>query len=555
MLSILSISNYALIDRLEVDFNKGFTVITGETGAGKSILLGGLSLVLGKRADLSSLRVKDQKCIIEGTFKIDTYGLQNFFEENDLDYEDSTVIRREILPSGKSRAFVNDTPVTLGVLSILGENLIDIHSQHQTMQLTENDFQLKLVDALANNQKRLSEYRKGLKTYRKAQKELDKLIEVQSTANKEQDYNTFLLEELEKTPLKAGVIEELEEEYEQLNNVELIMEQLSKGDQLFNDEQIGVLPLVTEMRQSLSKLVDFGSNYNDLFERVKSVLIELDDVSSELQRLQEGVEANPDQLEQVNNKLQLLYNLLKKHNVNDIAELIIIKNDLADKVFETANLDDKIISKTKEIQELQAVLEAQAVVLSKKRNSVIPQLKKKLESDLGLLGMPSASFEIKLNTTEEFTATGKDELSFLFTANRGGSYGELKKVASGGELSRIMLVIKAILAKYEKLPTIMFDEIDTGVSGEISNRMADIMKDMSVDLQVFSITHLPQVASKGNHHFKVFKTEGKERTMTNLKQLTDDERVVELAHMLSGKDLSDSALAHAKELLSASSSI
>ena len=555
MLSTLSISNYALIDRLEVDFNKGFTVITGETGAGKSILLGGLSLVLGKRADLSSLRVKDQKCIIEGTFKIDTYGLQNFFEENDLDYEDSTVIRREILPSGKSRAFVNDTPVTLGVLSILGENLIDIHSQHQTMQLTENDFQLKLVDALANNQKRLSEYRKGLKTYRKAQKELDKLIEVQSTANKEQDYNTFLLEELEKAPLKAGVIEELEEEYEQLNNVELIMEQLSKGDQLFNDEQIGVLPLVTEMRQSLSKLVDFGSNYNDLFERVKSVLIELDDVSSELQRLQEGVEANPDQLEQVNNKLQLLYNLLKKHNVSDIAELIIIKNDLADKVFETANLDDKIISKTKEIQELQAVLEAQAVVLSKKRNSVIPQLKKKLESDLGLLGMPSASFEIKLNTAEEFTATGKDELSFLFTANRGGSYGELKKVASGGELSRIMLVIKAILAKYEKLPTIMFDEIDTGVSGEISNRMADIMKDMSVDLQVFSITHLPQVASKGNHHFKVFKTEGKERTMTNLKQLTDDERVVELAHMLSGKDLSDSALAHAKELLSASSSI
>ncbi len=555
MLSTLSISNYALIDRLEVDFNKGFTVITGETGAGKSILLGGLSLVLGKRADLSSLRVKDQKCIIEGTFKIDTYGLQNFFEENDLDYEDSTVIRREILPSGKSRAFVNDTPVTLGVLSILGENLIDIHSQHQTMQLTENDFQLKLVDALANNQKRLSEYRKGLKTYRKAQKELDKLIEVQSTANKEQDYNTFLLEELEKAPLKAGVIEELEEEYEQLNNVELIMEQLSKGDQLFNDEQIGVLPLVTEMRQSLSKLVDFGSNYNDLFERVKSVLIELDDVSSELQRLQEGVEANPDQLEQVNNKLQLLYNLLKKHNVSDIAELIVIKNDLADKVFETANLDDKIISKTKEIQELQAVLEAQAVVLSKKRNSVIPQLKKKLESDLGLLGMPSASFEIKLNTAEEFTATGKDELSFLFTANRGGSYGELKKVASGGELSRIMLVIKAILAKYEKLPTIMFDEIDTGVSGEISNRMADIMKDMSVDLQVFSITHLPQVASKGNHHFKVFKTEGKERTMTNLKQLTDDERVVELAHMLSGKDLSDSALAHAKELLSASSSI
>ena len=534
MLSTLTISNYALIDSLEVDFNKGFTVITGETGAGKSILLGGLSLVLGKRADLSSLRVKDQKCIIEGTFKIDTYGLQNFFEENDLDYEDSTVIRREILPSGKSRAFVNDTPVTLGVLSTLGENLIDIHSQHQTMQLTENDFQLKLVDALANNQKRLTDYRKDLKIYRKAQKELQNLIEVQSTAIKEQDYNTFMLEELEKAPLKEGIIELLEEEYEQLNNVELIMEQLSKGDQLFNDEQIGVLPLVTEMRQSLSKLVDFGANYKDLYERVQSVLIELDDVNSELQRLQDGVEANPDHLEQVNGKLQLLYDLLKKHNASDVLELIEIKNALADKVFETANLDEKITLKTKEIQEME---------------SVFPQLKKKLESDLNLLGMPSASFQIGLTDTSTFLATGMDELSFLFTANRGGNYGELKKVASGGELSRIMLVIKALLAKYEKLPTIMFDEIDTGVSGEISNRMADIMKDMSADLQVFSITHLPQVASKGNHHFKVFKTEGAERTMTNLKELTNEERVVELAHMLGGKDLSDSALAHAKQLL------
>ncbi|SEC50513.1 DNA replication and repair protein RecN [Maribacter dokdonensis] len=549
MLSTLTISNYALIDSLEVYFNKGFTVITGETGAGKSILLGGLSLVLGKRADLSSLRVKDQKCIIEGTFKIDTYGLQSFFEENDLDYEDSTVIRREILPSGKSRAFVNDTPVTLGVLSTLGENLIDIHSQHQTMQLTENDFQLKLVDALANNQKRLTDYRKDLKIYRKAQKELQNLIEVQSTAIKEQDYNTFMLEELEKAPLKEGIIELLEEEYEQLNNVELIMEQLSKGDQLFNDEQIGVLPLVTEMRQSLSKLVDFGANYKDLYERVQSVLIELDDVNSELQRLQNGVEANPDQLEQVNGKLQLLYDLLKKHNASDVLELIEIKNALADKVFETASLDEKITLKTKEIQEMESVLGKQALVIREKRKSVIPQLKKKLESDLNLLGMPSASFQIGLTDTSIFLATGMDELSFLFTANRGGNYGELKKVASGGELSRIMLVIKALLAKYEKLPTIMFDEIDTGVSGEISNRMADIMKDMSADLQVFSITHLPQVASKGNHHFKVFKTEGAERTMTNLKELTTEERVVELAHMLGGKDLSDSALAHAKQLL------
>ncbi len=549
MLSTLSISNYALIDSLEVDFDKGFTVITGETGAGKSILLGGLSLVLGKRADLSSLRVKDEKCIIEGTFKIDTYGLQDFFIENDLDYDAQTVIRREILPSGKSRAFINDTPVTLDVLSQLGDNLIDVHSQHQTMQLTENDFQLKLVDALAANQKRLDDYAKGLKIFRKAQQELERLIEVQITANKEHDYNTFLLTELEAAPLKEGIVEELEAEYEQLNNVELIMEHLSKGDQLFNDEQIGVLSLVTEMRQSLAKLVNFGPSYGELYQRVQSVLIELDDINSELQGIQEGVEANPNLLEEVSGKLQLLYNLLKKHNASEISELIAIKNTLADKVFETAHLDEKIALKTRELQDMESVLEEQAVVLREKRKEVIPDLKSKLESDLAQLGMPSASFEISLDATDTFMPTGMDALIFLFTANRGGSYGELKKVASGGELSRIMLVIKAILAKYEKLPTIMFDEIDTGVSGEISNRMADIMKDMSNDLQVFSITHLPQVASKGNHHFKVFKTEGAERTMTNMKKLEDEDRVVELAHMLGGKDLSDSALAHARQLL------
>ncbi|WP_405382424.1 DNA repair protein RecN [Maribacter sp. LLG6340-A2] len=552
MLSTLSITNYALIDSLEVSFDKGFTVITGETGAGKSILLGGLSLVLGKRADLSSLRVKDQKCIIEGTFKIEPYGLQNFFQENDLDYEESTVIRREILPSGKSRAFVNDTPVTLGVLTVLGENLIDIHSQHQTMQLTENEFQLKLVDALANNQKRLAAYVKGLKAYRKAQAELERMTEMQVNANKEQDYNTFLLSELEKAPLKEGILESLEEEYEQLNNVEMIMEQLSKGDQLFNDEQMGVLPLVTDMRQSLSKLVDFGSNYKELFQRVQSVLIELDDINTELQHIQEGVEPNPEALEQVSEKLQLLYSLFKKHNVNDVSELIQIKNNLADKVFETAHLDEKIALKTREVQDMRSTLEEQAVVLREKRKEIIPELKSRLGANLAQLGMPSASFQIDLSATDEFTTTGMDELHFLFTANRGGNYGDLKKVASGGELSRIMLVIKAILAKYEKLPTIMFDEIDTGVSGEISDKMADIMKEMSSDLQVFSITHLPQVASKGNHHFKVFKTEGEERTMTNLKKLSEDERVVELAHMLSGKDVSDSALAHAKQLLGAS---
>lgn len=549
VLSTLTIVNYALIDSLEVGFDAGFTVITGETGAGKSILLGGLSLVLGKRADLSSLRNKDEKCIIEANFNIHKYGLNKFFERNDLDYDDITVLRREILPSGKSRAFINDTPVTLDVLSKLGSNLIDIHSQHETMQLTESDFQLKLLDALAGNQKRLMQYGSDLKTYSTLQKELSAMVAKQATANKEQEYNTFLLSELESAPLKPGIIQELEEEYEQLNNVELITEQLSKGDQLFNDEQIGIIPLVTELRQALHKLASFGKQYEELHQRVQSALIELDDINSELQVFQEGVEANPLLLENISAKLQVLYNLLKKHNANDIDELIGIKNTLADAVFETANLDDKILKKTAELEAVEKLLRDQSTVLSQKRNAVVPQLKARLEKDLGLLGMPSASFNINLKQLQIFTKTGMDELSFLFTANRGSSYGELKKVASGGELSRIMLVIKAILAKYEKLPTIMFDEIDTGVSGEISNKMADIMKEMSVDLQVFSITHLPQVASKGNHHFKVYKTEGAHRTMTNLKKLTEEERILELAQMLGGKDVSDSAMAHARQLL------
>lgn len=549
MLANLSIENYALIDSLQVDLASGFTVITGETGAGKSILLGGLSLVLGKRADLSSLRNKNQKCIVEAYFLIKDYGLRSFFDDSDLDYEETTIIRREILPSGKSRAFINDTPVTLDILSRLGDQLIDVHSQHQTMRLTENDFQFKLIDALANNKLRLSQYTKTLKSYTKLQKELDDLLEFQRNATKEQDYNTFLLTELEAAPLKEGILEELETQYEQLNNVELIKEELSKGDQLLNDDEIGVLSLMSEARAALSKLAGFGTQYESLYERIKSVFIELDDVNTELQAFQDAVESDPALLEEVNTKLQLLYNLQKKHGATEISELITVRDELAEKVFETANVDQKISLKTTELQELESALEEQGVLLREKRKSVIPQLKKQLEADLSLLGMPSASFQITLHPADSFKANGMDELSFLFTANKGTSYGLLKKVASGGELSRIMLVIKAILAKYEKLPTIMFDEIDTGVSGEISNRMADIMRDMSSEMQVFSITHLPQVASKGHHHFKVYKTEENEETHTNMKKLAHDQRVIEIAQMLGGKDLTDSAMAHAKELL------
>lgn len=549
MLTNLSIKNYALIDHLNVKFTNGFTVITGETGAGKSILLGGLSLVLGKRADLSSLREKEDKCIVEAEFEISKYGLESFFMENDLDYETKTIIRREILPSGKSRAFINDSPVTLDILSQLGDQLIDVHSQHQTLRLADNDFQLKVIDALADNGQVISAYSSKLLLYQSTLKELQKLVDFQKSATKEHEYNSFLLQELISAPLKEGILEELEEQYEQLNNVEIILEQLSHGQQLLNDEQIGLVNLLTELKQVSNKLASFGHQYSDINERIKSVFIELDDISTELNILNDKVEADPQLLEQVNAKLQLLYDLLKKHKVQTIPELMEIRNALDEKVSATENVVADIDRKKKELHQLETALNTEASNISKRRKLVIPKLKEQLEETLIDLGMASATFKIDISPSKEFKPTGKDDLSFLFSANKGSAYGDLKKVASGGELSRIMLTIKAILARYEQLPTMMFDEIDTGVSGEISNKMGDIMKDMSNTMQIFSITHLPQVAAKGVHHFKVYKEEELMGTNTKMKRLSSEERVVELAEMLGGKTLSDSALAHARQLL------
>ncbi|MGI9551519.1 MAG: DNA repair protein RecN [Aurantibacter sp.] len=549
MLSNLSIKNYALIDRLNVSFDSGLTCITGETGAGKSILLGGLSLVLGKRADLSTLRDKDLKCIVEAEFGIKQYDLRPLFKEYDLDYEDVTIIRREIHPSGKSRAFVNDTPVTLDLLSRLGSRLIDVHSQHQTLQLADNDFQLKVLDALADNSAILSIYSKDLQEYRKTERELQELIDIQNSANKELDYNSFLLKELEAVSLEPGVQELLEEQFEQLNNVETITEQLSKGHQLLTDEQLGILNILGELKQLSNKLTDYGSRYSDLHERISSVFIEMDDISSELMELQGRLELNPHLLEEVNGKLQRLYDLQKKHGVQDVSELIQIREDLEQKVSVTENIGEHI--KEKEIlgAKQRKTLETASQQIRERRKAIVPDLKKQLEQKLAALGMPSVSFKMEVEPAEVFKSTGKDNLLFLFSANKGSDFGELKKVASGGELSRIMLTIKSILAKYEQLPTMMFDEIDSGVSGEISNKMGDIMLEMSKTMQVFSITHLPQVASKGDHHFKVFKEEEADTTITQMRKLDADERVVELAEMLGGKDLSDSALAHARQLL------
>lgn len=549
MLTNLIIKNYALIDHLNVDFDKGLISITGETGAGKSILLGGLSLVLGKRADLSSIKNTDEKCVIEASFAIGNYQLEEFFIQQDLDFEQQTIIRREILPSGKSRAFVNDTPVTLDVLSALGIRLIDIHSQHQTLKLTDNDFQFQVIDAIGEVSKQLDLYKDKLSNYLALKKELKSLIEFQQQADKDYDYNSFLLEELRSAKLKQGMLAELEATFEQLNNVDEIASRVKQSLQLFSEEQMGVLPSLNEIKSNFNRLGSFGKIYKELSDRIDSVFIELDDVFNEMLSLEENLEADPVALEKVNEKLQLIYNLQKKHNVLEVTELIEIQKQLELQVSKTENLESEIKEMQLKLMTMEEILDKIALELHNKRAKGIPSLKEHLESTLASLGMPNAQFKIELTHGEHYHSNGKDNLSFLFSANKGGQFNELKKAASGGELSRIMLAIKALLAQYMHLPTIMFDEIDTGVSGEVSNKMAEIMYQMSKTMQVFTITHLPQVAAKGDQHYKVYKEEVQGVTTSQMKKLNQEQRVVEIAEMLGGKDISSSARAHANELL------
>lgn len=549
MLTQLSIKNYALIDDLQVNFNSGLTIITGETGAGKSILLGGLSLILGKRADLSNVKDSSEKCVIEATFDIAKYNLKALFKSEDLDYEPQTIIRREILPSGKSRAFINDTPVNLDSLQVLGERLLDIHSQHQTLQLTNDDFQFQVIDALAGNAETLQQYATDLSLYKFIQTELKSLQNQKAESIKEHDYNSYLLKELEEAKLVVGELATLEEEFETLNNIEDIKERLSSSNQLMSTDGVGILHNLTELKNQFGKLSNYGSTYLELYHRINSNLIELDDIYTEIETLQEQLEANPNRLGVVNAKLQVLHDLMVKHSASDENELIQIKEHLSQKISDTENLDSEIIKKAAEINSLQIQLTAASKTIHQNREKIIPQLIQQLEVILGTLGMPNAKFNIELKPIQNFQTNGTDELEFLFSANKGGNFNELKKAASGGELSRIMLAIKSILSKYIQLPTIMFDEIDTGVSGEISNKMASIMQQMSKTMQVFTITHLPQIAAKGDTHFKVFKMDVSDVTQTHLKKLNQDERIVEIAQMLGGSKLSDSAVAHAKQLL------
>jgi len=549
LLSELSIKNYALIDALEVQFASGFTSITGETGAGKSILLGGLALVLGKRVDFSNINDPNQKCIIEASFNIENFNLKPFFEEQDLDFERLTILRREILPSGKSRAFINDSPVNLAVLAALGGQLIDIHSQQQTQELTNDDFQFQIIDALAKNSAAIETYQQLLKSYKTSQKQLSDLIAAKEQAEKEQDYQSFLLNELTQAKLQDIHLETLELEYNTLNNVESIQTELALANQIISTEDLGVASNLISLKQVFHKLSGIASVYSPLSERIDSVAIELDDIFSEIESEQSKLEVNPKRLQEIDSTLQTVHNLFSKHTVNSVADLIKIENQLATQLDTLASLEDTIAEKENSLESIIKELDKHAEIIHKQRVQVLPDLTKQLEAILSDLGMPNARFKMLLNPSETFLYNGKDHLEFLFTANKGASFLPLKKAASGGELSRIMLAIKSVLSKYQQLPTIMFDEIDTGVSGEIAHKMGDIMNQMSASMQVFSITHLPQIAAKGQSHFKVFKQDIKNATVTSLKKLSQEERIDEIAQMLGGKNLSASAIAHANQLL------
>lgn len=549
MLSKLSIKNFALIDDICVEFTSGLTSITGETGAGKSIILGALSLVLGKRADLNSIRNNTLKCIIEAEFILDKSQFLILFNEFELDFDVHTIIRRELLPSGKSRAFVNDTPVTLSQLQLLSNYLLDIHSQHETLSLFSETYQLEILDVLAGNLVLLKSYSEKLQDYKEVSETILALVYKKESASKELDYNTFLYDELVEANLKNVQQNELEETFSKLNNTETIQETLTAVGGLLNEEQYGALNTLKETRSLLVKLNTVSLDFQNLYERLNSIIIEMDDISEEMINLSSSIEADPSLLNEINEKLQTIYKLQQKHNVATVSELVEIQKILEEKIEITNNLDGEIDKLEIYKGKLKNKVKDLANKIHKKRIMVIPTLKNKLTIILNELGMPNAAFKFELTSTTIFKKNGTDSLLLLFTANKGHNFGPLNKVASGGELSRIMLSIKAVIAQYKKLPTAIFDEIDSGISGEIAYKMAEILKEMSLTMQMFAITHLPQLAAVGNQHIKIFKEDVNQITETRLKTLTKEERVSEIAEMIGGKNKSISAINQAKELL------
>jgi DNA repair protein RecN (Recombination protein N) len=549
VLTNLSIKNYALIENLSVNFKDNLSIITGETGAGKSILLGALGLVLGKRADSTTLKDAENKCIIEAQFSIGNYNLISFFKENDIDFETETIIRREILPSGKSRAFINDTPTTLQVLLALSELLIDVHSQHQTLALADVNFQFQIIDALANNAAKIESYKRGLLLFNKINKELATLKATQAQAQEQYEYNVHLYKELNLAKLIIDEQEVHEQALDKLNNIEEIKLNISEALAIALNEEVGLQALLTAFTQNLSKIATYAPEFKELYDRVLAVKIEFEDIATEVESLNENVDFDASELERVNDRLQLIYNLQKKHQVNTITELLEIQEALSVKVDAVENSSALIKAKENELKEVSDKIDVLAKNISNERQKAIPILIHKLESALANLGMENTRFSIKINHTKQYFQNGKDELKFLISANKGANFGELKKIASGGEMSRIMLTVKAILSEYLKLPTIIFDEIDTGVSGDVSQKMAEIMQKMSENMQVITITHLPQIAAKGKQHYKVYKEDIDNNIVTKLKKLTENERVDEIAEMLGGKNITSTAIEHAKQLL------
>jgi DNA repair protein RecN (Recombination protein N) len=551
MLQRLSINNYALIQQLELPFGKGLNIITGETGSGKSIMIEALELILGERADSKSLFDKEKKCVIEGEFNLKGYELENFFSENEIEFDEITILRREISVQGKSRAFINDTPVTLQQLKELGVSLVDIHSQHQTLEINKSVNRFDLLDTFADAKTELKKYQESFAEYKSISSQLEELLETEKKSKLDLDYFQFQYTELEEAKLKEGEEESVEKELELLTNSEEIKTGFQKAISILDDQQSGVVNNLKEVKSILQKLSKFSSETEKLSERVESSLIEVKDILSEIEILDGKVFHDQKRIELLSERLNLINNLLFKHRVKTSLELISLRDELGNKISSITSLDETIEKLTNEKDlAFKKVIES-GNKLREKRKSVCVKLEKEIKSILADLAMPHAEMKIQLSEAGEPLQNGLDHIEFLFQANKGGELREISKVASGGEFSRLMLAIKSITSKLKSLPTIIFDEIDTGVSGDVANKMGDIMRGMGKSMQVFSITHLPQVAVKGNSQYKVFKTVSKNITSTQVKKLTEHERIEEIAKMLSGDKLSEAALANAKELLGA----
>jgi DNA repair protein RecN len=548
MLQSLSVENYALIDKLNIEFKQGLNIITGETGAGKSILLGALGLILGQRADTSTLKNPEKSCIIEGIFNIEKMNLAQFFEENDIEYDKQTAVRRLIMPSGKSRAFINDTPVNLTTLRDFGLMLIDIHSQHETLLISNHNFQLNVLDAVAGNNALLLQYQQTFASYNKEDKKLQDLLEEQKKSSADFDYYTFQYHQLADAKLMEGEQEALEEEEKELSNAETIKTELQFCSEAISESDMAIIHTLKSCQQSIRRIKDVFHKSESILERLDSVSIEIKDISDEIENFNEKIEINPERLRQVKERLDLLYTLEQKHRVSSVAELISLRDELESKLSLISNFDEQIEKQRTLTATLHAETKALAIQLSEKRKSVTEQIHSYIEHQLGELGMPHAKVQIDVIETE-LTSTGIDKAEFLFSANKLLPLQSVAKVASGGEMSRLMLSIKTLLAKKGDLPTIIFDEIDTGVSGEVADKMGSIIKEVSQSIQVINITHLPQIASKGDYHFFVYKETGDAATSTQIKLLNAQERITEIAKMLSGKNLTDAAIKNAKALL------